>query len=333
MYNEKIEQLIKAALADGVLTEKEKQVLFKNAQAAGIDLDEFEMVLDARLVELQKAEEERRAKANPKTNPKPDTSVNFIKCVCGNMIPPTTKVCAYCGMVLNNDQKDIKEVLQIQDNFIKISEFEQKFPIGPIYLAALVIITFFNIAAWTYAIVCDDLVGLPVLSTIVWIAAIVAFVILEKSFTTFTEGNKYIGATKEHQKLLSTARAFYSQDKQTLNRIEEANNKVQELITANKKKQNIYLGISYGSIALSIIFTIILHFGWLNNALNRNSYDRCEAAIIEAIRNNDMEEAEDLYYEFERWNKTWLRDKVINGYMMNNRQEEAERFMLATEND
>ena len=47
MYNEKIEALIKAALADGVLTEKEKQILFKNAQAQGIDLDEFEMVLDA----------------------------------------------------------------------------------------------------------------------------------------------------------------------------------------------------------------------------------------------------------------------------------------------
>ena len=27
MYNERIEQLIKAALADGVLTEKEKQIL------------------------------------------------------------------------------------------------------------------------------------------------------------------------------------------------------------------------------------------------------------------------------------------------------------------
>ena len=56
MYNEKIEALIKAALADGVLTEKEKQVLFKRAQEQGIDLDEFEMVLDARLIELQKAE-------------------------------------------------------------------------------------------------------------------------------------------------------------------------------------------------------------------------------------------------------------------------------------
>ena len=54
LYSEKIEGLIDAALADGVLTEKEKQILFKKAQAEGIDLDEFEMVLDARLVELEK---------------------------------------------------------------------------------------------------------------------------------------------------------------------------------------------------------------------------------------------------------------------------------------
>lgn len=56
MYNEKMESLISAALADGVLTEKEKQILFKKAESMGIDLDEFEMVLDARLVELKKKE-------------------------------------------------------------------------------------------------------------------------------------------------------------------------------------------------------------------------------------------------------------------------------------
>ena len=53
MYNEQLEQLIDAALADGVLTEKEKQILFRKAEALGIDLDEFEMVLDARLFKLQ----------------------------------------------------------------------------------------------------------------------------------------------------------------------------------------------------------------------------------------------------------------------------------------
>ena len=63
MYNEQLEQLIDAALADGVLTEKEKQILFKKAQTFGIDLDEFEMVLDARLVKLQKEQQ-----SAPKSN-------------------------------------------------------------------------------------------------------------------------------------------------------------------------------------------------------------------------------------------------------------------------
>ena len=59
MYNEELENLIDAALADGVLTEKEKQILFKKAQKLGVDLDEFEMMLDARLVKLKKASNER----------------------------------------------------------------------------------------------------------------------------------------------------------------------------------------------------------------------------------------------------------------------------------
>ena len=59
MYNEKLEALISAALADGVLTEKEKQVLFKKAEAMGIDLDEFEMVLEGRLAKCQKEKAEK----------------------------------------------------------------------------------------------------------------------------------------------------------------------------------------------------------------------------------------------------------------------------------
>lgn len=59
MYNEKLEALISAALADGVLTEKEKQVLFKKAEAMGIDLDEFEMVLEGRIAKCQKEKAEK----------------------------------------------------------------------------------------------------------------------------------------------------------------------------------------------------------------------------------------------------------------------------------
>lgn len=54
MYNEQIESLITAALADGVLTDKEKNLLFKKAEAMGIDRDEFELVLEGRLAKRKK---------------------------------------------------------------------------------------------------------------------------------------------------------------------------------------------------------------------------------------------------------------------------------------
>lgn len=52
MYDEQLEQLIESALADGVLTDKEKMILLKRAQSKGIDLDEFEMMLEARLYKM-----------------------------------------------------------------------------------------------------------------------------------------------------------------------------------------------------------------------------------------------------------------------------------------
>lgn len=63
MYNEKLEALITAALADGVLTEKEKQILFKKAEAMGIDHDEFELVLDGRLAKRKKEMEAQAPQA------------------------------------------------------------------------------------------------------------------------------------------------------------------------------------------------------------------------------------------------------------------------------
>lgn len=70
MYNEKLEALISAALADGVLTEKEKQVLFKKAEAMGIDLDEFEMVLEGRLAKCQKEKTEKEPQSAKPTQKK-----------------------------------------------------------------------------------------------------------------------------------------------------------------------------------------------------------------------------------------------------------------------
>lgn len=97
-----LENLVKAALADGVLTEKEKQVLFKRAQALGVDLDEFEMVLEARLYERQQAG--MRANVNAiaaKTQqlaPKSTKCGDVRKCpACGAMIGTFLMACPDCG--------------------------------------------------------------------------------------------------------------------------------------------------------------------------------------------------------------------------------------------
>ncbi len=97
MYNEQLEKLIDLALADGVLTEKEKQILFKKAENLGVDLDEFEMVLDAKLHEKQKLSDKTVSK--PKTNKLGDIK----KCpACGAIAETFATKCADCGVEFRN---------------------------------------------------------------------------------------------------------------------------------------------------------------------------------------------------------------------------------------
>lgn len=55
MFSEILEELIEGACADGVLTDKERSILMKRATAEGIDLDEFELILESRLAKRKKA--------------------------------------------------------------------------------------------------------------------------------------------------------------------------------------------------------------------------------------------------------------------------------------
>ena len=53
MYSEQLEQLIKAAIADGVITEKERTVLHKKAAEENVGADEIDVYVDG-LLELVK---------------------------------------------------------------------------------------------------------------------------------------------------------------------------------------------------------------------------------------------------------------------------------------
>lgn len=127
MYDEKIEALISAALADGTLTEKEKQILFKRAQAEGIDLDEFEMVLDAKLFELKKTESAQAEKSAPKS----DKFGDVRKCPsCGAVVAAGIAKCVECGYAfmnieaLSSRQKLYEALIDVDKNFKQKSIWE-----------------------------------------------------------------------------------------------------------------------------------------------------------------------------------------------------------------
>ena len=102
IYGDYMEHLIQMALADGELTEKEKQVLFKKAEAHGIDLDEFEMVLDARLYERQKAMQAAAPMAHDSA-PKSEKYGDVRKCpACGAIVESFTTRCPDCGHEFTN---------------------------------------------------------------------------------------------------------------------------------------------------------------------------------------------------------------------------------------
>ncbi len=125
LYDEKIERLIELALADGVLTDKERTVLCKKAQEAGIDLDEFEMVLEARIVEHNK---KNAPTPPPMAAPAPVPARNsgkqggVVKCPsCGAIVPSMTAVCAECG----HEFRNIDAVQSAQRMFEALQEVER----------------------------------------------------------------------------------------------------------------------------------------------------------------------------------------------------------------
>lgn len=104
MYDEQLEKLIEMAIVDGELSAKEKLTLFKKAESLGIDLDEFELILDGRLFERQQAlKNSQPAPAEPAasaapTTPKSEKFGDIRKCpACGAIVGAMQALCGDCG--------------------------------------------------------------------------------------------------------------------------------------------------------------------------------------------------------------------------------------------
>lgn len=110
-----LEKLIDLALADGVLTDKERQVLARKAQELGVDHDEFEMVLDAKLHLAQKASTPMSTPSIEPEKPRSQKEGDVRKCPsCGSAVQSFATKCSDCGHEFRNTQSS-HSVLQLAE--------------------------------------------------------------------------------------------------------------------------------------------------------------------------------------------------------------------------
>lgn len=115
MLTTELEQLINFAIEDGEITEKERSVLMRKAQEAGVELDEFEMILEAKLHEVKKSQA-----AAPVKNSKHG---EVRKCpACGAMVSAFTTKCSECGFEFNN----VEAVKSANTLFEKLQSLEME---------------------------------------------------------------------------------------------------------------------------------------------------------------------------------------------------------------
>lgn len=95
----RLNQLINAAVADGEISDLERQVLIRNAQEEGVSMDEFVMVLEARLFEQQqllREKMEEKARKNKMTDAQIQATVQKTAPQAAAAPKPMTK-CPHCG--------------------------------------------------------------------------------------------------------------------------------------------------------------------------------------------------------------------------------------------
>ena len=113
--NPEIEKLIDLAIADGQITEKERAVIIKKALAFGIDQDEVEMTLDAKLFQ------------SSQTRPSKEKAGNLNTCPsCGSIVNSFQTKCSYCGHEFRNVQtnRSVKDLMS-ELKTIKKSNFKE----------------------------------------------------------------------------------------------------------------------------------------------------------------------------------------------------------------
>ncbi len=120
-----LENLINMALADGEVTEKEREIIFRKADKLGEDRDEVEMILDGRIALMKK--DQIASQTQPQIS-KSNKEGDLKKCPsCGAPVESFKTKCADCGHEFRNIEANssINSLFQILQ---KIEQDERSKP-------------------------------------------------------------------------------------------------------------------------------------------------------------------------------------------------------------
>lgn len=116
MFSKELESVIEAALADGVLTDKERAVLHKRAAEEGVDPDELDVVIEGRLAKMKREEDWLRPA------PPSDKYGEVKKCPrCGEPVEPMAVKCSACGYEFRGVEA-LKSSQQLADKLDEIAK-------------------------------------------------------------------------------------------------------------------------------------------------------------------------------------------------------------------
>ncbi len=101
MYNKELEDLIQEFLTDGIISDKERQVLLNKAKELGLNVDEVDLYIDAQQQKADQAVDSAVNKRRGKTCP-----------YCGESIPLLTDKCPHCGGNITPEaSKELEEII------------------------------------------------------------------------------------------------------------------------------------------------------------------------------------------------------------------------------
>ena len=121
MFSERLENLIKASLQDGILTDQEKQAILKRAEAEGEDPNEVDIYIQSL---IQKSQQSRRQKEDEKDEQiakEKKKAMGRVCPQCGRQIPALTLKCE-CGFEFPTASSKQKSAVQdLVDKIDKIN--------------------------------------------------------------------------------------------------------------------------------------------------------------------------------------------------------------------